>query len=706
VLPHQDNIDLIVYFKRFYQGKQFTSYKLDDVSETVLGKKKSPFEVYKIHKFYSELYAGSNEISLLDVLCRYMEIDSQLPLELFYRLNILNLVNVLSILTFCNTRNIFGPISVVSINCVLYRLFYPEKKPFSYERNILTALSYNPPEKNGKKKITYQGAHIIEPIAGIYTNVMVFDYASLYPSNIIKYNISPTYLFTICKFQYGSNKSFFDEHFNVIDMTSHFNMTPKKETTPLASIEAMLMDQRAIHKRMIPRTPYDTVMEQAYKLLSNSLYGLTGAQTFISDQNVAATVTAYGRQSLQRCESFFKSINFEVIYGDTDSVFVCEKEKDNCRVYSDEYTSGLIETFYSWNNSKFPKLEMEDIFETLIIVSKKCYIGLRNNENYKIVGFQKKVPLCISIFVDDIIDYIFKINNNNPDNFHKWIKERIQYFIQLTNEKEKFVQMKKVKTNLHLYSKKCNQPQLVFARELKQRGVDLSTFDGHIYYVNVIKDITSKYLGAYYELSKDVANLTIDLHSFVSGYIGKIKSLLKVVYGLNERYLDRLFVDATNEMKITRFNTIKTKLSISILNLERNNRGLQQVPDVRQFFRNWYDFAIRYHLFPNKDDVQNKTKICLKWIPKYGFTYLDTDHISEWKSLVVLEKYITKTFKIQPHFRVSIETDDWTIKDFLVEILNLKYDDVCDKNSDVFVTRYGVFDIKTKTIYDCVEKLL
>src|SRR5207237_69510 len=135
----------------------------------------------------------------------------------------------------------------------------------------------------------------------------------------------------------------------------------------------------------------------------------------IRDQTVASTVTAYGRESIQKCETFFKSNDFLVLYGDTDSVFVHCKKNENNSVNFD-YGHELASKFHEWSKSDFPKLEMEDIFKTLIMISKKCYVGQKSNGQYKIVGFQKKVPACISKFTADIIDFIFDEKQCNLQN--------------------------------------------------------------------------------------------------------------------------------------------------------------------------------------------------------------------------------------------------------------------------------------------------
>ena len=51
--------------------------------------------------------------------------------------------------------------------------------------------------KNNKEKKGYEGAFVYEPVPGVYKNLLTLDYASLYPTTIRQFNISPDTL--ICK---------------------------------------------------------------------------------------------------------------------------------------------------------------------------------------------------------------------------------------------------------------------------------------------------------------------------------------------------------------------------------------------------------------------------------------------------------------------------------------------------------------------------
>jgi DNA polymerase I len=72
-------------------------------------------------------------------------------------------------------------------------------------------------------------------------------------------------------------------------------------------------------------------MQLALKNLINGCYGLFGTDFFpFADYRVAELTTAYGRQTLQYMQHIAKEVyGLDIIYGDTDSIFVTDVKKEN-----------------------------------------------------------------------------------------------------------------------------------------------------------------------------------------------------------------------------------------------------------------------------------------------------------------------------------------------------------------------------------------
>ena len=76
--------------------------------------------------------------------------------------------------------------------------------------------------------------------------------------------------------------------------------------------------------------------EYAIKILLNSLYGLSGTPVFkqLYNYNTASDCTAIGRQSLIHARTEFLNAGYEVLYSDTDSVYIQVPEDDDGKVAS------------------------------------------------------------------------------------------------------------------------------------------------------------------------------------------------------------------------------------------------------------------------------------------------------------------------------------------------------------------------------------
>lgn len=696
--PYQDSIDLMKYYVKFYQGKTLETYKLETIARTILGRGKNDLKVSDIHRVYTQLYAGSKETGYLDLLCEYMATDSILPLQLFFESCVYNLTNVFCCLGFCNVEDVYGSISGLSNNYLFYN-FFKERKPFAYEK--VAAREDKATDKGdgnnyfakvNRAKKTYAGGFVINPVPGRYLKVFVFDFASLYPSCIMFYNISPGYVYCISKSEYVD---IYDVYFHSIEVDGYILLTPKLSEPPLPKLERFLVEKRQQYKPF-KQIPYFAAMEQALKLLANAIYGQLGlnALTFVADRHAASAVTAYGRQNLNECISFFETKDSLVIYGDTDSIFVAMSEQ----AATEEAGHKLVKEYHEWIGRDFPKLEFEDIFTHLIVVSKKGYIGKRLNGEYKITGFPKVLPKIMANFLRNVARYV--LEETDVDNFKKWIHDRVFEFIPKAKDTSEFVQMKKLKSNIFEYSKKCNLPHIIFARELVAQGFELGSFGGQIYYVPVLKDIKTTWGGNNLELEHNVTGMTVNLLQFATAYLGKLKSLLEVIYDLPKAFLLNLFSDANNVVINDRLRYNSDPTNICVWHIEKG-KSMSYLPDVRQFYMDWFNFCIKINCFNKPKVVQ--TLVTLTWIPTKGFTYTFNGYLSELRVLYQVEKLFTR-LKVVPTLKIMIN-EKWTLTNFLTDILGLIPDTMND-DVKIHVTPYGVFDDATFKVYDCLEKCI
>lgn len=155
------------------------------------------------------------------------------------------------------------------------------------------------------------GGYVLEPTPGLYENVLVFDFQSLYPSLIRTFQIDP--LGHLPEWSEGAG--------------------PEDEAPIVAPNGAAFRRQRGILTQMLdelfPRRAEakrrgDDVAAYAIKILMNSFYGVlaTPACRF-HDPRIANAITSFGRELLLWSRSRIEEeYGRRVLYGDTDSLFV------------------------------------------------------------------------------------------------------------------------------------------------------------------------------------------------------------------------------------------------------------------------------------------------------------------------------------------------------------------------------------------------
>jgi DNA polymerase II len=156
------------------------------------------------------------------------------------------------------------------------------------------------------------GGYVMESRPGLYRNVLVFDFKSLYPSIIRTFNIDPL---------------------------THVR-------APTADIPAVRAPNGACFRRdvrgIIPELLTNLAREReqakragtgvkanAIKILMNSFYGVLGAgASRLFSPEVANAVTHFGQLVIRLAGECATRRGYEVIYGDTDSLFVDPNETD------------------------------------------------------------------------------------------------------------------------------------------------------------------------------------------------------------------------------------------------------------------------------------------------------------------------------------------------------------------------------------------
>ncbi|MGA1873733.1 MAG: DNA-directed DNA polymerase [Thermoplasmatota archaeon] len=213
-------------------------------------------------------------------------------------------------------------------------------------------------------KIEGAYVHSIEP--GLYNWVAVLDFRSMYPSIMIQNNICFT---TLTDRDEGTIHS----------PISGVNYLPPREKKGLVpEILRDLMDRRQEVKASRrsaatqgDREYYDGLQE-AIKVLMNSFYGVFASFFYrFTDRSIGSSITAFARKNIMNIIGTLQEEGFEVIYSDTDSIFVRSPHQNLDRTV--EFGRSLASRF----SEEDRVLEFEKVFRSFFTHgAKKRYVGM------------------------------------------------------------------------------------------------------------------------------------------------------------------------------------------------------------------------------------------------------------------------------------------------------------------------------------------
>lgn len=169
---------------------------------------------------------------------------------------------------------------------------------------------------DGFSEIKSPGGFVMDSRPGLYDSVLVLDFKSLYPSIMRTFKIDPMGLIEGLKEPNRSEKNGIDG-FNggIFDREKHC----------LPDLVTMLGEQRDQAKK-----DKNHHLAQAIKIIMSSFYGVLGSEGCrFFDVRLSSSITQRSHEIIQRSAQWIEAQGYDVIYGDTDSVFVWLKEKKN-----------------------------------------------------------------------------------------------------------------------------------------------------------------------------------------------------------------------------------------------------------------------------------------------------------------------------------------------------------------------------------------
>ena len=440
----------------FYQYLQSESLKLDDVAYELLGERKEEFDLSKIKNLTEDDWNNFFSYNLK---------DSELTYKLFKKLwpDFLEFSRIVREPLFKICRD---GMSTHVENYILHQLKnfdeIAEKKP----------TNDNISERRGLGK--YEGAFVYEPKPGLYEDIVMFDFTSMYSSVIISYNLS---------------KSTYEG----LDDNGLPYFTNKKGFFPIMLEE--IIEKRKKYKREYAKNKNNLTKARsnAYKLLANASYGYLGffGARYYSRES-AATTTRLAKENILKAIKKIEKKGYTILYSDTDSIaFIRGKDsKQKIKEYLEELNEGL---------QGIMELDLENYYDRGLFVStrsgesgaKKKYALLMEDGNLKIRGFET-VRRDWCILARDLQSKILKLilTEGNETKALALLERTIQTLKSGEVQIEKLILKNQLKKSIDSYLSKG--PHVAAAEKMKEKGIPI--YEGLVieYFIGEISEKSKK----------------------------------------------------------------------------------------------------------------------------------------------------------------------------------------------------------------------
>ncbi len=367
----------------------------------------------------------------------------------------------------------------------------------------------------------YIGGKVISPKPGLHSKIAVIDFKSMYPSLMIKYNISPD---TIIKIGEAEEDSLKIEEAKIAIL--------QKKKGFFTQILEKLIEERDLTKKRLKEISRESVeyslldvKQKNLKILANAMYGYmgwTGARWFVREG--AEAVAFLGRKTITESINKAEELGLEVIYADTDSLFV-------------KYNEEKVNKLMNWVREELGlEIKIDKIYEKVVFTeAKKKYAGITSKGELDIVGLevvrsdwcnyaretQKKV--LEKLLIDTPMTEIFDL-----------IKERVNQLQQGKFKLEDLIIWEQITRSLDEY--KANAPHIQVAKNLVEKGWEVKKGD-FVGYV-ICKGEGKLFLRSkhYTEVKKE----EVDVEYYIKKQVIPVCTRVLRALGVSEKQLEQL----------------------------------------------------------------------------------------------------------------------------------------------------------------------
>lgn len=468
-IPGLIHYDYMLLIKKFWDEK-FESYSLDFIANHFLGEGKVD---YADHATLQNLYENDYQ-KFID----YNIKDAILISNIDKLKQLFNLVVEISYLSKINPSDVYGSMKIwdgLIYNTLIKQGILIPNAPTEEQLE----------ESKDKDDEQFVGAWVKDPERGMHEWVTSFDVSSMYPNNMISYNMScltivpkdklPEEIVQIQKdisVENLMNKKYDMSVLKKYNLSMAANgavFDISKQDLLTQILEKIYFERKKIQKQAEEVRKkcgecdeYYTLKNKAWalKIIINSYYGITGNKYYrFSNVNVAEAVTLTGQYLLKsvgdvinkKLNNMFGEKN-RFIYGDTDSVYIClddfikdyeskKKKFDDSKQkaqfildVSNKIIGPLIEKTIAdmadYTNCFKNSLVMkrEKICEKALFIQKKKYLLYIKNDDNFLLDTPKLTVKGVEI-----------VRTSTPQIIRTTLKEFVKFIFE-TNDKNKLME--------------------------------------------------------------------------------------------------------------------------------------------------------------------------------------------------------------------------------------------------------------------------
>jgi len=262
---------------------------------------------------------------------------------------------------------------------------------------IIPHIPYDRSGGGGDGGVGYEGATVIEPKRGYYTEpITTLDFASLYPSIMIAHNLCYSTMVEakdVGRLSEGQMTRIPNSHSFFVKAAVQKGVLPDILTKLLSERKKVKAAMKALAKNGKKDTMEYAVCngrQLALKISANSVYGFTGATVgALPCLTISGAVTSFGRDMIHDTKQFVEShysvkngfaCNADVVYGDTDSVMIKFGTTSDDKKVSMAQAMELGNAAADLVTEKLfippIKLEFEKVYLPYLLMNKKRYAGM------------------------------------------------------------------------------------------------------------------------------------------------------------------------------------------------------------------------------------------------------------------------------------------------------------------------------------------